>query len=225
MNAKLAKTSSHNTCRPVHGLSDACQSCRLAELERVGVRGAVLDIGCGDGSFLLLAQQHGWRVAGVKSPGTSAIPATLTDHVCPVLEEGRWPAGYFDAVTVWETMDDRLNPALLLQCAAHYCRVDGILGVALDGETPSPQPAVPEEAAPLHCFSLLALHRFLGRFGFRMEWVVGNVPPRRSMPQFFEHPGRTLTRALQAFRQPEQEQHAETAPERGGITVLARYVP
>ncbi len=207
-----------------HGVSDARHTRRLEELERVGAHGAVLDIGCGDGRFLALAHQRGWRVAGVESPGAVRLPEGLAAQIRPALEEGQWPAGSFDAVTLWETLDEHVRPAQVLQRAAHYCRVDGILGVALDSETTVHRPALPEDASPLRCFTLLTLHRFLGRFGFRIEWVVSNTPPHRPLQQMLEHPGRTLTRAIQAFRQPQQQQR-EQEQERGGITVIARYVP
>lgn len=205
------------------GIADAWHARRLEELERVGTRGALLDIGCGDGRFLALAQQRGWRVAGIGAPDAVNIADGLAGQIRPTLEEGQWPAGYFAAVTLWETMDDHARPAQVLQRAAHYCRVDGVLGIALDSESTAHQPTLPEDVSPLRCFSLLALHRLLGRFGFRIEWVVNNTPPRGPLQQMLEHPGRTLTRALQTFRQPHQEPERE--PERSGITVIARYVP
>lgn len=205
------------------GVSDAWHTRRLEELERVGAHGAVLDIGCGDGRFLALAQQRGWRVAGVGAREALDTPAALAEHIRPALEEGEWPAGSFDAVTLWETLDVQFLPAQVLQRAAHYCRVDGLLGVALDRDSTAPLPALPEDASPLRCCSLLALHRLLGRFGFRIEWVVGQPPSHRPLQHMLEHPGRTLTRAFQSFRHPRPE-HAHEE-EHGGLTVLARYVP
>ena len=39
---------------------------RLNKLERYQEKGKLLDVGCGEGIFLKLAQQRGWQVSGIE---------------------------------------------------------------------------------------------------------------------------------------------------------------
>ena len=81
---------------------------RVIGLSRRGrARGGVMvDVGCGDGSFLQEAQRSGWRVVGTEV--SARIPA-------PGLEiwgsiEDLAPRAPFDCVTLWHSLEHLRNP-------------------------------------------------------------------------------------------------------------------
>jgi SAM-dependent methyltransferase len=163
-----------------HSFTDAyCRARRLRILERAS-RGArvevtprrVLDIGCGDGSFLLGAQSHGWRVAGTEigAAAEASRAAGLDVRASPRDFEGK-----FDVVTMWHTLEHFTDPTAMLEAARDRIADDGRFIVA-----------VPDAAGlqaslfrrfwfhldvPRHLFhfSRAALTSLLERAGFRVE--------------------------------------------------------
>lgn len=153
---------------PVLADADEPWQGRLDALEeRVGGRGALLHIGTGARPFLQLACNAGWQVAEIEPDHQLAGEA--------VLSEGRWPAGSFDAVSIWSGLEYSAHPASLIAIAAHYLRVDGMLAIQLLNPERKAAwwPALHAEHAetppPIRLFTPTALQRFLGRYGFRIE--------------------------------------------------------
>lgn len=93
----------------------------------------------------------------------------------PASGEGCWPAGDFNAVTIWSGLEYSVHPAELIALAAHYCRVDGVLAVGLlNAERvaewwPASLTEREQHPPPIRLFTPTALQRFLDRFGFRVE--------------------------------------------------------
>ena len=136
---------------PAHPLpeADAPWPGWLAAVEEAVGRSALLNLGAGPLPFLQLARDAGWRVAEIEP-----------DHL---LSAGRWPAGSFDAVTIWNGLEDSPRPATLISAAAYYLRVDGVLAIrALNAVQAGTPP-------PTRLFPPTALQRFLSRYGFRIE--------------------------------------------------------
>ncbi len=77
----------------------------------------LLDIGCGDGSFLLRASQQGWTVAGTELDPGPARAAGLT--VGRSLDDVRHAAP-FDVVTLWHSLEHMPEPARVV---AEICTV------------------------------------------------------------------------------------------------------
>jgi SAM-dependent methyltransferase len=78
-------------------------------------RGTVrlLDVGCGTGVFLDLAQQAGWHVRGIE-PGVAACAYArarfgLEVH-CATLESAPLPPESFDVVTMWHVLEHLPHP-------------------------------------------------------------------------------------------------------------------
>ncbi len=91
---------------------------RLTELEkRHRNKGRLLDVGCGIGTFLHLAREHGWESHGVepsKSGSTFAKEAHKLDVQCGDLFDADFPSAHFDAITLYHVLEHipELNPLL-----------------------------------------------------------------------------------------------------------------
>lgn len=79
--------------------------------------GSLLDVGCGDGEFLLLCRQAGWNCSGVELSKPAARRATqkgiriLSPHV---LEQGEW-ARHFDVVSLINVLETVADPVVMLR--------------------------------------------------------------------------------------------------------------
>ena len=152
---------------------------QLTMVEQAVGCGNLLDIGCGSGRFLEHAFRHGWQVAGV---GDQAAPLRHVP-VHPELSEGIWPAGAFDAVTIWGGLERSAQPESLLRMAAHYCRLDGVLALQLaNGDSKQVREEMPDTTA--RCYSPLAAHRLLSRYGFRTECIAPATPNETRAPRW-----------------------------------------
>lgn len=112
---------------------------QLSNFERLlGRKGRVLDIGCGNGSFLSFAEQHGWEIAGVDIK-LSADARRLT---CP-LWEGRlqdidFGGERFDCIRLNHVLEHTQNPVeelviirgLLKPGGIVYLSVPNIAGIS-----------------------------------------------------------------------------------------------
>jgi SAM-dependent methyltransferase len=84
-----------------HGLTHAlCLWRRVRLLDRFGGRGAVLDVGCGDGSFLAAARGRGWQVAGTEMSSAAARENGIEVHGS--IAEAKGP---FDCATLWQSLE------------------------------------------------------------------------------------------------------------------------
>jgi len=117
------------------GFFDALmQSYRRRRIARSRKSGRLLDVGCGDGAFLAHMSRHGWEGWGVEtSPdGVSMAGARpgLRIFDKPLLDCGL-PAGHFDAVTLWHSIEHIPNPVAVLREIRRLLNDDGILFLAL----------------------------------------------------------------------------------------------
>jgi len=162
---------------PAHTLPTAEEpwSGRLDALGDAMGHGTLLNVGSGPAPFLQLARDAGWQVAEIEPDPQLAEES--------VQSEGRWPAGSFDAVTIWSGLEYSARPASLIAVAAHYLRVDGMLAVQLLNPERMAEwwPVVHAEHAdtplPTRLYTPTAMQRFLGRYGFRIE---RHLPDRKA---------------------------------------------
>ncbi len=95
--------------------------------------GRILDVGCGDGSFLAAMRRRGWECWGVEISDEGAARAAarpgLNIHDQP-LERLSLPARGFDVVTLWHSLEHVPDPAGLLARAAELVKPGGRLLVA-----------------------------------------------------------------------------------------------
>jgi SAM-dependent methyltransferase len=102
----------------------------LPEIARLrGTRGALLDVGCGIGNFLVAARDAGWKVAGLEVSEKAAAIARSRglDVETGRLEESRWPAGTFDVVTLWDVVQHLEAPAVTLRIVHEKLRPGGVV--------------------------------------------------------------------------------------------------
>lgn len=95
-----------------------------------GKRGRLLDIGCGDGSFLREAQSHGWSPTGTELGGN---PARTLEGDIPLFAEVREAARgqRFDAVTMWHSLEHFRDVRAAIADARQALRPGGTLIVAV----------------------------------------------------------------------------------------------
>jgi len=93
-------------------------------------RGCLLDVGCGVGIFLSVAQREGWDVSGIDISAFAAGRARerLGIDVRPgTLGDRSLAAGSFDLVTMWDMIEHVADPLKELQEAHRVLRSDGYL--------------------------------------------------------------------------------------------------
>jgi SAM-dependent methyltransferase len=84
--------------------------------------GSLLDVGCGSGIFLAIAENEGWRVAGVEPSQlhfeiASRSLSKRAKILCCTLDHADLPVGSFDAVTLWDVLEHVTDPmAFLARC-------------------------------------------------------------------------------------------------------------
>ena len=106
------------------------QSYLLALRAACPQRGKLLDIGCGLGEFIGLAQTDGWRVEGVE-PGERAVevlraktPATIHHGY---FEQLTLPVQGYDCLTMWDVIEHLYEPNAALAKAAEVLPPGGLL--------------------------------------------------------------------------------------------------
>jgi len=150
----------------------------LAALGTPGAKkGALLEIGCGNGFFLEEARARGYgEVRGVE-PSASAVekaaPDLRPDIVCDVMKPGLFPPGTFDVICLFQTLDHIPDPrGLLAECFRLLAPGGKILCVNHDAEAFSAR--ILKERSPIvdiehtYLFSCETARRLFSACGFRV---------------------------------------------------------
>ena len=192
---------------------------RLA-LVRGHTRGTrLLDVGAGIGTFIAMARDRGWQVAGTEV-STSALELARSRHGIDLFngqaEDLPLPTNAFDVVTLWHVLEHVPSPSRLLS-VCHDALVpsgwiviavpndsDGIMlrnrikrGLfALLGRRVAPRVRY-ERLAPgleihLSHFTLAVLKRLVTRARFRLRWV--------SVDDHYPNPGWKTDGRIAAYR-------------------------
>lgn len=106
---------------------------RVCMLMKIKKRGRILDVGCGDGSFLLCFKKRGWEVYGLDTSETAYKLAKekLTDNIVNnELENCHFPNRYFDVVTLNHVIEHILNPIKTLEEINRILKDNGILFIS-----------------------------------------------------------------------------------------------
>ncbi|MBI3317688.1 MAG: class I SAM-dependent methyltransferase [Candidatus Omnitrophica bacterium] len=104
----------------------------LARMERFRPPGRILDVGCGAGQFLAVAESRGWRGTGLEV-SRSALDLLKQRRGAQfqvmetTLQELDLPEGSFDAVTLFEVLEHLDQPVELLRRAAALLKEGGLL--------------------------------------------------------------------------------------------------
>lgn len=88
----------------------------------------LLDIGCGDGTFLLHARAAGWIVVGTELNPSIARSAGL--EVRPEIASAA-ELGPFDCITLWHSLEHMRDPKMTIQSLSRILKPDGVLMIAV----------------------------------------------------------------------------------------------
>jgi len=104
----------------------------LAHVRRFAPSGRLLDVGCHVGTFIELAQDAGFEVAGVEPSRWAAKRAEARVdgpvHV-GVVEDAPLPEGAYDVVTMWDVIEHLPDPASTLRAVHSALRPGGVFAV------------------------------------------------------------------------------------------------
>ena len=115
-----------------HGATAAhCVRRRMRWVQQIAGKAegrALLDIGCGDGTFLLRARQQGWRVAGTELKPEAARQSGLDVRTTLAEVAG---IGAVDCVTLWHSLEHMVDPIATLRSAVALLRPEGFVLLAV----------------------------------------------------------------------------------------------
>ena len=102
---------------------------RLRSLQRFKTAGRILDVGCGDGSFLVALREAGWEVWGteVLASAVEAARGQGLDIREGKLPDLRFPAGHFDFITYFGAFEHVERPLEELAEVKRILKPDGCL--------------------------------------------------------------------------------------------------
>ena len=105
----------------------------LEHIQEFVPTGTLLDVGCHVGTFLTVAEAHGFTVAGVE-PSTWAAQIARdriagTVH-CGAIEDAPLPEGGHDVVTLWDVIEHLPDPAIDIRAIHGALRPGGIFAVS-----------------------------------------------------------------------------------------------
>ena len=107
---------------------------RLRGLEKFRQGGSILDVGCGEGTFLQVAKKNGWTINGTELSPYGAKYATNLLGVgifCGELYDAGFPENSFDVITMWHVLEHVTDPRGYLTEIQRVLRSDGLLVIAV----------------------------------------------------------------------------------------------
>ncbi len=107
---------------------------RLNAIGKIKETGTLLDVGCGDGTFLKLAQDHGWNVYGTELSAYAVKKVTVfvgNRIFCGELGEAKYPENMFDVVTLWHVLEHVTDPSAYLSEIRRIIKPDGLFVIAV----------------------------------------------------------------------------------------------
>ncbi len=97
------------------------------------VKGSLLDIGCGTGDFLTVAQQHGWKTIGIE-PNLEARKIANNknnNQVFDVSQMDNFKTESFDVITLWHVLEHLPNLEAQVKIFTKLLKPNGILIIAV----------------------------------------------------------------------------------------------
>ncbi len=95
--------------------------------------GQLLDVGCHVGTFLTLAEQAGFDVAGVEPSrwGAEIARTRINGNVhCGAIEDAPLPEGGYDVITLWDVIEHLPDPALDIRAIHSALRPGGVFVIS-----------------------------------------------------------------------------------------------
>lgn len=103
----------------------------LKVLRNYMVPGRLLDVGCGNGDFMMLANDAGWEVYGVEICRSSREQAErkFKERIFPSLQDLGERHDFFDLITMWEFIEHLPDPDQVLDTSLSLLRRGGLLAL------------------------------------------------------------------------------------------------
>ncbi len=104
----------------------------VAFLPYPGKGARVLDIGCGNGRFLMQMRLAGWEVFGVEPDPKAAAQAVAAglDVRVGLVADAKFPAAHFDAVTMSHVLEHLHEPVVSLRECHRILKPGGMISIA-----------------------------------------------------------------------------------------------
>ncbi len=164
---------------------------RLEELEKhLPTQGRLLDVGCGIGTFLHLADERGWQPHGIEPSKSGAACAKETyqlDVQRGELFDANFPTAHFDAITAYHVLEhiSELNPFLgelrrVLKPQTGKLVIEVPNGGSLQSRLQNADWPYVHPRDHLYYFSARTLPKLLRKHGFR-DITLGR--PKRVSPK------------------------------------------
>ena len=103
---------------------------RLGRLKHLGiVTGKILDIGCGDGSYLEILKDRGWETYGTEISEVACKEARRRgiNVFCQDLLDIHFKNNFFDCVRLWSVLEHLYNPTAYLKEIKRILKPKGLL--------------------------------------------------------------------------------------------------
>jgi 2-polyprenyl-3-methyl-5-hydroxy-6-metoxy-1,4-benzoquinol methylase len=158
----------------------AGQEGRCVLLERHARKGRALDIGSGDGRFLLCLKRRGWDVKGCELIERMAeyqrTKLGIETKACDLIAAS-YPAEHFDAITLWSVLEHLYDPFDTLVEIRRIMKPDGTLIISVPNFDSLERKIFRERwyplSVPYHIFHFTpkTLGRFVEKAGLKVEKV------------------------------------------------------
>lgn len=145
-----------------------------------GIKGRLLDIGCGSGEFLNQMKNFGWEVYGVEINKESADRGNKRglDIFCGELGDTDFPQNYFNVVVLSQTLEHVYSPGAYLEKIYQLLKEGGLLIIGVPNIECMESEIFKENwhdldvPRHLYFFSVPTLGHYLEKYGFKVEKVL-----------------------------------------------------
>ena len=154
-------------------------------LERRKPPGRLLDIGCGDGAFLMLCREAGWTCSGVEvSQGAAERARAKGFSVLSPEALSQTTAGQFDVVTLVNVLETVTDPAAIVRAMTQQVKPQGMIAVRVSNGLFHQRMRAPvrwrgsqyDQAFHLFSYSPNALRRLIEASGFEVISLRNSAP-------------------------------------------------